>query len=99
MENEDVMDNSHLGLAYNFLSSFFGWAMLTETVDCIKDTLPSIDFLKIIVTPAADSGIDVTSKILVLVLTFLSIVTSSITIGQFFHKFFRNKSKKKNKNS
>jgi|TARA_B110000444_G_scaffold256618_1_gene293328 hypothetical protein len=93
MRNEDVMDNSQLGLAYNFLSSFFGWAMLTETVECIKDTLPYMDYLKIIVTPAADSGIDVTSKILVLVLTVLSIITSCITIGQFIYKI-KNKRKK-----
>jgi len=93
MRNEDVMDNSQLGLAYNFLASFFGWTMLTETVQNIKDSLPYIDYLKIIVTPAADSGIDVTSKILVLFLTVLSIITSCITIGQFIYKI-KNKRKK-----
>lgn len=91
MKNEDIMDNTHLGLAYNLLASFFGWIMLSETVQNIKDSLPSIDFLKIVVSPAADSGIDVTSKILVLVLTILSIITSSITIGQFIYKIYRKK--------
>lgn len=91
MKNEDIMDNTHLGLVYNLLASFFGWIMLSETVQNIKDSLPSVDYLKIVVSPAADSGIDVTSKILVLVLTILSIITSSITIGQFIYKIYKKK--------
>ncbi len=91
MRNEGVMDNTNLGIFINTVFSFFGWGCLNQNVETIKDSIPSLDYLKIIVTPAAESGIDVTSKISVLVLTFLSIITSSITIGQFIYKFYKKK--------
>ena len=96
MRNKHVMDNTNFGIFINTIFSFFGWASLSQNVENIRDSIPSLDYFKIIVTSAAESGIDATSKISVLVLTFLSIITSSITIGQFIYKFFR---KKKNKNS
>jgi len=95
MRNENIMENTNLGIFINTVFSFFGWGCLSQNVETIKDSIPSLDYLKIIVTPAAESGIDATSKISVLVLTFLSIITSSITIGQFVYKIFKQKSNKK----
>ena len=89
------MDNTNFGIFINTVFSFFGWASLSQNVENIRDSIPSLDYLKIIVTPAAESGIDATSKISVLVLTLLSIITSSITIGQFVYKVFKKKSNKK----
>lgn len=91
MRNLDVMDNSYFGIFFNTIFSFLGWASLDQNVETIKDTIPSIDYLKIIVTPAAESGIDVTSKVSVLILTVLSIITSMITIGQFAYKIYNKK--------
>ena len=88
------MDNTNFGIFINTVFSFFGWASLSQNVENIRDSIPSLDYLKIIVTPA-ESGIDATSKISVLVLTLLSIITSSITIGQFVYKVFKKKSNKK----
>jgi len=87
----EVMDNTYIGIVYNTFASIFGWALLSENIQNIKDSIPSLDYLKIIVTPAAENGIDATTKILVLVLTFLSIVTSLITIGQFLYKIIKKK--------
>tara|TARA_R100001198_G_C5233723_1_gene212261 strand:+ start:648 stop:938 length:291 start_codon:yes stop_codon:yes gene_type:complete len=95
MINNAVMDNTNFGIFINTIFSFFGWASLSQNLECISESMPSLDFLKIIVTSAAESGIDVTSKISVLVLTFLSIITSSITIGQFVYKVLSKKKKKK----
>ena len=89
------MDNTNFGIFINTIFSFFGWASLGQNLESINDTTPSLDFLKIIVTSAAESGIDATSKISVLVLTFLSIITSSITIGQFAYKLLSKKKKNK----
>ena len=91
MRNLDVMDNSYFGIFLNTVFSFLGWTSLNQNVETIKDTIPSLDYLKIIVTPAAESGIDATSKVLVLVLTGLSIITSMITIGQFAYKIYNKK--------
>jgi len=87
----DIMENSSFGIVMNTIFSFFGWASLSQNVESIRDSIPSIDYLKIIVSPAAESGIDVTSKVLILVLTGLSIVTSCITIGQFLYKIIKKK--------
>ena len=89
------MENTNFRIFINTVFSFFGWASLSQNVENIRDSIPSLDYLKIIVTPAAESGIDATSKISVLVLTLLSIITSSITIGQFVYKVFKKKSNKK----
>jgi len=86
-----VMDNSLFGIVMNTVFSFFGWTLLNVNVETIKDSIPSLDYLKIIVAPAAESGIDVTSKVLILVLTGLSIITSCITIGQFLYKILKKK--------
>ncbi len=93
MRNLDVMDNSYFGIFLNTVFSLLGWTSLNENVETITDTIPSLDYLKIIVSSAAETGIDVTSKILILVLTTLSIITSCITIGQFLYKVSKNKNK------
>ena len=91
MRNLDVMDNSYFGIFLNTVFSLLGWTSLNENVETITDTIPSLDYLKIIVSSAAETGIDVTSKILILVLTTLSIITSCITIGQFLYKVLKKK--------
>ena len=93
MRNWHIMDNTNFGIFINTIFSFFGWASLSQNVENIRDSIPSLDYFKIIVTSAAESGIDATSKISVLVLTFLSIITSSITIGQFIYKVLNKKKK------
>ena len=88
-----VMDNSILGIIFNSIGSLFGWVVVGSSVKSITDSIPNLDYIKIIVTPAAESGVDITSKAAVLVLTILSIITSSITIGQFLHKFYKKNKK------
>lgn len=86
MRNTDIMDNTYVGIAYNFFASIFGWVMIDKGMDSIPDSL-----IKVIVQPAAETGIDVTNKLLITVSTILTIIATGITIGQFIYKFFKNK--------
>ena len=88
---ESIMDNSIFGIIFNSIGSLFGWIVIGESVDSIKDSIPNLDYIKIIVTTAAESGVDITSKVAVLALTIMSLITSAITIGQFFYKIYSNK--------
>ena len=58
MRNLDVMDNSYFGIFLNTVFSLLGWTSLNENVETITDTIPSLDYLKIIVSSAAETGID-----------------------------------------
>jgi len=89
MKTLEVMENTYVGLVYNAFASLFGWAMIGKGLDSI----PGKDLIQVIVTPAAESGIDVTSKILVIISTVLTCVATSITIGQFLYKMFKKKDK------
>ncbi len=88
---KSIMDNSIFGIIFNSIGSLFGWIVIGESVDSIKDSVPNLDYIKIIVTNASESGIDITSKVAVLSLTIMSLITSSITIGQFIYKVYSNK--------
>tara|TARA_R110001606_G_scaffold84441_6_gene192116 strand:+ start:840 stop:1136 length:297 start_codon:yes stop_codon:yes gene_type:complete len=88
---ESIMDNSIFGIIFNSIGSLFGWMVIGKSVESITDTVPNLDYIKIIVTTAAESGVDITSKVAVLALTIMSLVTSSITIGQFIYKVYSNK--------
>jgi len=88
---KSIMDNSLFGIIFNSVGSLFGWVVIGKSVESITDSIPSLDYIKIIVTPAAESGIDITSKVAVLALTVMSLVTSSITIGQFIYKIYNKK--------
>jgi|TARA_R110000787_G_scaffold106342_1_gene214008 hypothetical protein len=90
---ESIMDNSIFGIIFNSIGSLFGWMVIGKSVESITDTVPNLDYIKIIVTTAAESGVDITSKVAVLALTIMSLVTSSITIGQFIYKVYSNKKK------
>ena len=83
---ESIMDNSIFGIIFNSVGSLFGWVVIGKSVESITDSIPSLDYIKIIVTPAAESGIDITSKVAVLALTITSLITSLITIVQFIYK-------------
>ena len=85
MKSLEVMENTYIGLVYNAFASIFGWAMIGKGLDSI----PGRDLLQVIVTPATESGIDVTSKILVIISTVLTCIATSITIGQFFYKMLK----------